>query len=244
MHSNAMDDILYISDEDKIHCKESVNGALNAIKDLWRKQMHPSLYSKIEEKINAYLEIQENLTKDKEPASAGWGAEISEEAWTNYQDEPWGNNKSHIGSTADYTLALTGLDEKTVEEIVSHIPTHATALDLSLTSNKEDRSIKGFKYIWRDIEDIRWEVRVHEPISNCHEKWIMRIMKNNKYMDASGNFYHPNYAEPWGSRADEKIIDDTHIPIVTPNSHILDLLGSNSEVSAPQALLQDTRLEI
>ena len=72
----------------------------------------------------------------------------------------------------------------------------------------------------------------------------MRIMKNNKYMDASGNFYHSNYAEPWGSQADEKIIDDTHIPIVTPNPHILDLLGSNSKVSAPQALLQDTRLEI
>jgi hypothetical protein len=117
---------------------------------------------------------------------------------------------------------------KTIDDIVALIPKDATGKDLTATMLGLQR--QGFLYSWQSPQGNWWTVYAHSPEcnvflpkdSNSLNGWIVRVRRDNEYMDSSGNFHPAEKAQP--RKGDISIINDTHIPIQTPDPYVCPLI--------------------
>ncbi|MBV9710678.1 MAG: hypothetical protein JO011_07185 [Ktedonobacteraceae bacterium] len=122
---------------------------------------------------------------------------------------------------------FTGLENASVNEIVSRIPKGAKIL--TWIPDPPGTGIQdGIKFQWTDDNGVEWNIRMHGPNLNApagsHSAagWVMRVMRADTYMDATGNFYplkevvernpdgtpNPEFKEP--------SMRKTHIPVQKP----------------------------
>ncbi len=122
---------------------------------------------------------------------------------------------------------------KTIDDIVALIPKDATGKDL--TGAMPELPRQGFEYSWQSPQGNWWTVRAHSrdynvflpKDSNSLKGWIVRVRRDNEYMDSSGNFHPVKKAQPPGG--DESIINETHIPIKTPDSYVSPVIRPNEQ---------------
>uniref|UniRef100_UPI00047C1EE6 polymorphic toxin type 30 domain-containing protein n=1 Tax=Fictibacillus gelatini TaxID=225985 RepID=UPI00047C1EE6 len=130
------------------------------------------------------------------------------------------------GATKLGKKAITGIEKKLVKEfsgdagntaandIISNIPSNAIKRDLTPTDNIKE----GVEYKWND-GGATWRVRIHSKDlsapngSNASKGWIMRVQRGKWFMDSQGNWHKRNLLSPNSPFFDEKIADQTHIPI-------------------------------
>lgn len=130
---------------------------------------------------------------------------------------------------------------KTIDDIVALIPKEAAGKDLTVMTSELQR--QGFEYSWQSPQGNWWTVRVHSrdynvflsKDCNASKGWIVRVRRDNEYMDSSGNFHPVNKAQPGG---DESIINDTHIPIQTPDPYVCPLTYPNKQTEWGREQLQ------
>jgi hypothetical protein len=112
---------------------------------------------------------------------------------------------------------FTSLTGATPNEVVSRIPENAKIL-----SWNPGRIALGMKFGRTDESGQDWVVRMHGPDinapagSNAANGWIVRIQRDNYYMDDAGNFYKQNWLRPTSSRYNPANANATHIPIQAP----------------------------
>ena len=120
---------------------------------------------------------------------------------------------------------------KTIDDIVALIPKNATAKELITGPELEKQ---GFEYSWQSPQGNWWTVRVHSldynaflpKDCNSSKGWIVRVRRDNEYMDSSGNFHPVEKAQPGGN---DSIINETHIPIQTPDPYVCPLTHPNEQ---------------
>jgi hypothetical protein len=114
---------------------------------------------------------------------------------------------------------FTGLTGATPNEVVSRVPAYAKILPWGSDSS---RIKKGMNFGWTDLVGQDWVVRMHEPDtkarmgSNAASGWIVRILREDYYMDDSGNFFKKDWLKRTSSRYNEANANGTHIPIQAP----------------------------
>ena len=123
-----------------------------------------------------------------------------------------GRDASKVGN-------FSGLEKSTINEILDRIPDNATLRKLYPI---EGGSTDGFEFKWKQNGQT-YRVRLHNadpsaPLgSNAANGWIVRIQKGRQYYDPTiDNFQPAKYTNPSGPFLDEKIINNTHIPIKDP----------------------------
>lgn len=124
------------------------------------------------------------------------------------------SKKLGTGKVGDFS----GLEGTTIEDILSRIPKNAIRRELRPI---EGGALEGFEYKW--VQDNQtWRVRVHGPDkgapkgSNASNGWIVRVQKGKQYMDSDGEFHPPGVSNLDSPFYNEKVINDTHIPISVP----------------------------
>jgi hypothetical protein len=123
---------------------------------------------------------------------------------------------------------------KTIDDIVALIPWKAAGQTVNKIESLPPR--QGFQFSWTDPQGSQWTVCAHSPDSRYLLRgWIVRIRRNNEFMDSSGNFHPVKKAQPGG---DESIINDTHIPIQTPDPYICPLTHPNEQTEWGREQLQ------
>ena len=122
--------------------------------------------------------------------------------------------KNKIGDFSD-------LEGSTVDEILDRIPDEATLRELRPV---EGGATEGFEFKW--VQDGKtYRVRVHNADpgapkgSNAANGWVVRVQRGKQYYDYTINDFQPaRYTNVKGDYFDEKIMNNTHIPIVDPYS--------------------------
>jgi hypothetical protein len=114
---------------------------------------------------------------------------------------------------------FTGLIGATLNEVVARIPADAKILPWKPDLGRIE---EGMKFGWIDVIGQDWEVRMHEPDikapmgSNAASGWVVRIQRDNYYMDNAGNFYKQNWLKPTSLKYNPANANATHIPIQAP----------------------------
>jgi hypothetical protein len=143
----------------------------------------------------------------------------------------------------DYGEIFKDIKGKTIEDIIARVPREDDAnVSHFREIDKSGENMQAFKYIWTDdTRRIKWILTVHSPNpsspewSICRTNWTARLVRwqvgsgegNNYFMDRSGNFHHQDLAlrehddlYDGSATNDEEIIENTHIPIATPQNYI------------------------
>jgi hypothetical protein len=82
---------------------------------------------------------------------------------------------------------------------------------------------EGIKYRWISSDGKKWEVRIHSPDSrapmgsNARSRWVVRVQRGREYMDHNGIFYGDNVSNRNSPSYSPQTINDTHIPMKTPD---------------------------
>lgn len=108
----------------------------------------------------------------------------------------------------------------TVDDILDRIPDNATLRELTPVKGG---ATEEFEFKW--VQDGQtYRVRVHSidpsaPVgSNASQGWIVRIQPGRQYYDYTiEGFQEAKYTNPKGEFFDPSIMNNTHIPISTPN---------------------------
>jgi hypothetical protein len=114
---------------------------------------------------------------------------------------------------------FTGLAGATPNEVVARISQETIILPWKPDPGRIE---EGMKFRWTDISGQNWKIRMHEPDikapvgSHAASGWIVRIQRDNYYMDDIGNFYKENWLKPTSSRYNPANANATHIPIQKP----------------------------
>jgi RHS repeat-associated protein len=116
---------------------------------------------------------------------------------------------------------FSNIKGKSVPDILEAVPPSAEKghFNSSTTGGAQE----GVKYKWTDSSGVKWEMRIHDPDpsapigSNASNGWIVRVKKGRNYMDHDGNFYHENIDHLSSPYYNPQAINDTHIPIKTPD---------------------------
>jgi hypothetical protein len=107
---------------------------------------------------------------------------------------------------------------KSLQNILGAIPPDAEKIPFNIAITEGTN--EGIKYKWKDIDGVKWEVRIYnsdypESIKNkTNNGWIIRIRKGNKYMDHKGKFYSDNLHNSDSKFYNPKKIKNTYIPIM------------------------------
>lgn len=124
------------------------------------------------------------------------------------------HSKLGTGKVGDFS----NIKGASVDDIISRIPKHA---EKRVLHPVEGGAQRGFEYKWKE-DGKTWRVRVHDPDpsapagSNASENWTVRVQRGREFMDENGVFHKQNKMNPRSPHYDEKVANDTHIPIKTP----------------------------
>ncbi len=132
--------------------------------------------------------------------------------------------------TSDKVGDFTGLENATVNEIVSRIPANAEIVEW-IPSPPGTGIQEGIKFKWTDDNGETWNIRMHGPNlsapagSHSATGWVMRVERgalSDFYMAADGTFYPASQVtlrNPDGAPNPlfvEAAMRKTHIPIQAP----------------------------
>ncbi|MET0027444.1 MAG: polymorphic toxin type 30 domain-containing protein [Candidatus Thiodiazotropha sp.] len=126
---------------------------------------------------------------------------------------------------------LSGISGAKVQEIVSNIPESASVRVLKPV---EGKSQMGLEYKWVDENGITNRLRIHDPDpshqgSNAANGWVARWQQKGGYYDpTTGGFAHKNAFNPKSPHYDPAAANNTHIPIQTPETWLINLMKITS----------------
>ncbi|WP_282176054.1 polymorphic toxin type 30 domain-containing protein [Vibrio nereis] len=125
---------------------------------------------------------------------------------------------------------LSRISGAKIQDIIANIPESASVRKLKPV---EGKSQMGLEYKWVDENGITNRLRIHDPDpthpgSNAANGWIARWQQKGGYYDPiKGGFAHKNAHNTASPHYDPAAANNTHIPIQTPETWLMDLMKNS-----------------